>query len=395
MFDTKKIRAKMKNAIHTDNKTGLEYFSGYSYNTLYDWDQYFESLLQIYCGYDSKYIRNGVLIFLEHMEEDGFIARHIPIGVGPWQREHVKPFLCQICLLAIRFYDEKEWILNEDKMNRLEKYLRYWIVQMDQDGNGLSEWMSAPHSGMDNQHARAGYWDDFFCEGADLNSYLAVEFRAYAQMCELYGDERRAAEFSRLAQERADSVNRILWNAESGFYFDRNVKAGNNGSGKYVMPGARLNEVWRQDTLRYKSVSGFMPMWAGIADKDQARTLVTKHLLDPEEFWTAYPVSVQSKDTHYYTSEPLPFDLGCCWRANVWVPANWLIVQGCMRYGYDIVAQAIIEKTAELVQKSGDREYYAAADGAGCGLNPFYGWTLLAYFMQYEKDSGIWKKLIV
>ena len=73
---------------------------------------------------------------------------------------------------------------------------------------------------------------------------------------------------------------------------------------------------------------------------------------------------------------------------------DWMIVQGCLRYGYDIVAQAIIDKTEELVRRSGDREYYAV-DGAGCGLDPFYGWTLLAYFMQEEKDSGMWKKLIV
>ncbi len=394
MADIGRIREKMKNAVHEDAKTGLKYFSGYSYNTLYDWDQYFESLVQIHCGYDSEYIRNGVVIFLEHMEEDGFIARHVPIGAGPWQREHVKPFLCQICLLVIRFYGEREWILNEDRMGRLEKYLRYWLGPMDQDGNGLSEWMSSPHSGMDNQHERAGYWGDFFCEGADLNSYLTVECRAYAEMCEMFSDTERAELFRRYAREHAEKINRTLWKEDKSFYFDRNVRAGRNEESKYVMPGARLNEVWKEETIGYKSAAGFMPMWAGIAGREQAEKLVTRHLLNPKEFWSEYPVTVQSADTSFGTSQPLPFDLGCCWRSNVWVPTNWMIVQGCLRYGYDIVAQAIIEKTEELVRRSGDREYYAA-NGAGCGLNPFYGWTLLAYFMQEEKDSGMWKKLIV
>lgn len=30
------------------------------------------------------------------------------------------------------------------------------------------------------------------------------------------------------------------------------------------------------------------------------------------------------------------------------------------------------------------REYHASADGAGRGLSPFYGWTLLAHFLPRE-----------
>ena len=40
---------------------------------------------------------------------------------------------------------------------RLQRYLEYWLVEMDTNVNGLSEWMSAPHTGMENQHERAGW----------------------------------------------------------------------------------------------------------------------------------------------------------------------------------------------------------------------------------------------
>ena len=35
----------------------------------------------------------------------------------------------------------------------------------------------------------------------------------------------------------------------------------------------------------------------------------------------------------------------------------------------------------------GDRKYYDAETGAGCGLDPFWGWSLLAHFMPYEEAS--------
>ena len=46
---------------------------------------------------------------------------------------------------------------------------------MEINKNGLSAWMSSPHTCMDNQHERSGWWLDCGCEGADLNSYLVKE----------------------------------------------------------------------------------------------------------------------------------------------------------------------------------------------------------------------------
>lgn len=58
---------------------------------------------------------------------------------------------------------------------------------MDVNKNGLSEWMSAPHTGMDNQHERAGMWLDRCSEGVDLNSYLVRETKAFACFTEMAG----------------------------------------------------------------------------------------------------------------------------------------------------------------------------------------------------------------
>lgn len=75
-------------------------------------------------------------------------------------------------------------------------------------------------------------------------------------------------------------------------------------------------------------------------------------------------------------------------RADTWVPTNYMVMHGLMAYGYPDIALTIAVKTRELIDKSGDREYYITETGEGTGLNPFWGWSLLGYFMAEECRSG-------
>ena len=81
-------------------------------------------------------------------------------------------------------------------------------------------------------------------------------------------------------------------------------------------------------------------------------------------------------------------DIGCNWRANTWIPTNYMTVHGLVRYGYINEARMLADKTAELVNKAGNREYFVTETGEGQGLKVFWGWTLLAYFVQQELKNG-------
>lgn len=48
----RELEALMKNGVRRNDKTGLDFFTGYEYATLYDWDQYFEGLVQLYMGWE-------------------------------------------------------------------------------------------------------------------------------------------------------------------------------------------------------------------------------------------------------------------------------------------------------------------------------------------------------
>ena len=104
------LQALMERGVLVEPDTGHSYFTGYSYKTLYDWDQYFEAIVQIYMGWPTEYIRNGVTIFLDHQPESGLISRSVPSNEHR-NPEHVKPFLAQLALLVEKASGERDWIV--------------------------------------------------------------------------------------------------------------------------------------------------------------------------------------------------------------------------------------------------------------------------------------------
>ena len=351
------INELMQNGIMKEEVSGLEYFTGYEYKTLYDWDQ----------------------------QENGFIARSVPSN--EWHdAEHVKPFLSQIALLVYRAYGELDWITTEVYFPRLQKYLDYWLNDMDDNKNGLSEWMSAPHTGMDNQHERAGFWGDRNCEGVDLNSYLVRECRAFARLAELAGRENLANQYRLLAEQRKSRINELLWDERDGFYYDRK-KDRDRPLAASLWEGAMLNvQSAGQWKIPVRSVAAFTTIWAGVASESQANAMVTRYLTNPREFWTPYPVAALSKSEIWYSTTKHPGVMGCSWRANTWIPTNYMIYHGLKWYGYDGIATSLARRTVELLEKSGDREYYNTETGEGVGLDPFWGWSLLGHFFMLEEE---------
>ncbi len=359
-----RIDKLMKRGIFTEPVTGRKYFTGYAYETLYDWDQYFESIIQIYMGWPVDYIKNAVLIFLDNQKDSGMIARSVPSNEFH-DNEHVKPFLAQQCILYYKAYGDIQWILQEPYFSKLKKYIDYWLIGMDENKNKLSEWMSAPHTGMDTQHERAGYWLEHFCEGVDLNCYLVRELKAFSRIASIAGKVAIADEYLRLSNELKDRIRKEMWHEKDGFFYDKNKK-----NGRFI---------------KVKAVSSFAVLWAEVATQEQAQRMVFEHLMNPREFWTPYPVSVIAKSEKGYSTKKFPEDIGCNWRANVWIPTNYMVYHGLRFYGFRKLASIVAHYTVTLVKKSGDRVYYNAETGKGIGLKPFWGWSLLAHFMLFEE----------
>ncbi len=357
-----------KKGVFTNIETGKRYYTGYEYATLYDWDQYFETIVQLYLGWTTDYARFGVEIFLDMQKESGHIQRSSD-GSDYQLLEHVKPFLSQICLLIYN-RDEKINFLSDNDFyyfNRLKKYLDYWILNPE-NYCGLAFWDSSLHTGMDNQRDRAGHWSARFCCGVDLNCYLVRECRAFALLARILNKDSVAKIYEAHADRLAQAIREKMWNTEDGFFYDIDRRSG------------------EQIKVRYIGV--FATMWAGIATEDMAKSMIEKYLLNPNEFNRGFIYPVMSASTPNYVETPLPGDWGCSWRANTWIPTNYYVFEGLRKYGYTDEATHLANETYRQVKRIGDREYYATETQVGCGLDPFWGWSLLAYFMPYEDESG-------
>ncbi len=90
---------------------GLPYFTGYKDGKVFDWDQYFEAILQLYAGFEHTYIRNVVTLFLNSQERSGHTVRTFPRAF--WFQDMAKPFLAQSTLLLARAGDDMEWFTPE------------------------------------------------------------------------------------------------------------------------------------------------------------------------------------------------------------------------------------------------------------------------------------------
>jgi hypothetical protein len=337
---------------------GKRCITGYSYNEFYDWDLYFENLVMSYFGI-YKYCRNGVEMFLDRQLECGFVAR---TAINPRHRQHFKPFLAQIALLGIFQSEDIRW-LEGSYYEKLKKYLDYWFWYSDLDKNGLCVWDSADHSGMDNQRRRAGLKHSMTIEGVDLNCYLVRELEAMSVISEMLGFSSESQSFRQHSKHLSETINELMWNEEDGFYYDRHER--------------------NQNHIKVKSVAGFIPLWAGIVSESRAERLVTEHFDNTDEFRTPYPVPAWARCEPDYVQQKN--DNCCNWMGTTWIPTNYMVFHGLIKYGFKNRARTLAEKTFEMVMGEPDtREYYNAENGCGIGLNPFWGWSALGYFMVLE-----------
>jgi putative isomerase len=336
--------------------------TGYSYNEFYDWDLYFENIYLSYYGI-SKFNRRNIEMFLDNQLECGFVARTLK---EPRWRQHFKPFMAQVSLFGSRQTESYGWLKGK-YYEALKKYLDYWFWFSDFDKNGLAVWDSADHSGMDNQDLRAGKFNVMEIEGVDLNCYLYRELQAMAVIAENLGLLEDKVNFEKHAEKLAELINTVFWDEKDGFYYDRNERKG--------------------ELVRYKSIAGFIPLWLGIVPKERAERLVREHILNPEEFWLKFPLATWAKNEEGYYQQRIGSE--CNWMGATWVPTNYMVFQGLRKYGYNDVAKELAYKTFDLVlSEEATREYFDGETGIGQGLNPFWGWSTLAYFMPLEFELG-------
>ena len=186
-----------------------------------------------------------------------------------------------------------------------------------------------------------------------LNSLLYKTERDLAEMGRMLGHTADAEKWNRIAEARKTAINKYLWDATRGEFFDYNT------------------ETKSQSTYEY--LATFYPLWAGLATKEQANS-VLRNLSKFER-----PKGLQTS----------PYDTGMQWDAPyAWAPLEFIAVEGLRRYGFDEAANRVsyefVSTVAENFKRDGTiREKYNATTGttdaavkSGYQINVIgFGWT--------------------
>jgi neutral trehalase len=188
-----------------------------------------------------------------------------------------------------------------------------------------------------------------------FNTVYALGLEAITAMFAAIGESSKAENFRTLGENVEGAILSECYDSASGLYLDIDVRTGK--------PVPEL------------SVSSLMPVALGSMTRQRCDTLVER-LQDPEKFWLRFPVPSVPKNSRHFRPQSRSY----LWRGPTWINTNWFIMEGLKRHGYTEPASLIAQRSRELVELSGFREYYNPFTGEGGGAKDF-GWSTLAAIM--------------
>ena len=192
--------------------------------------------------------------------------------------------------------------------------------------------------------------DLFHFEDVLVNSIYAMGMRSLAR---LLGNLPEADEFNREADRTTGALLEKCWDEKTGAFFDL--------SGVSEKP------------VRIVTISSLMPLILDDLPRYIVERLVNDWVSSPEHFGTPYPLpSVPASNLKFMPGNPGGF----IWRGPSWINTNWFLSRALRRHGYPELANEIVNKSHECIEKSGFREYYHPYTGEGLGAKDF-GWSTL------------------
>jgi len=203
----------------------------------------------------------------------------------------------------------------------------------------------------------------------DLNCLL---YRMEMDIASIYLTLRQpstAGQWAARGARRAEAINRLMWDEQSGLYFDYDFQ--------------------RKCRSQYDLLTTFYPLWAGIASPEQAARIAARLPL----FERAGGLQTSTQIT------------GDQWDAPFgWAPLQLIAVQGLRRYGFQEAAERIRIKFLfmlmhDFTEHGTIKEKYdvvaarsdlSASLQFGYGTNEIgFGWTNAVFLVLYDELSKL------
>lgn len=374
----------------------------YTYQWL--WDTGFHAI--VLSHFDPERAKNEIRTFMLGQWDDGFLPHVIFWGnrkVLPfWAYSESKPSLRPrttaitqppILGFAIEaiYEKDKDVAFLREIVPKLALHYKWLLQNRDHRNEHLLSIISPNESGMDElpvfQHAvgfleedpvrlhyayrnvdmtnyRLNYDNDKIFRNKHFNVKEVLFNCAYVGACRsmmrlfrVLGDEDEAMFFQNTAELCEKAILEKCWDDKDELFY------------------SLYSDEEKQ--AKINTISSLIPLFLGGLRSDKLTPLVERHLLNPDEFWTQFPVPTVAKNERYYYPADPPAHMGkLLWRGPTWIATNWFIVKGLRKHGYTEIAQQIVDKMVEMITKHGFREYYNPETGQGYRRKNF-GWSTL------------------
>jgi len=364
-------RTAAKDLLHDGVFPSVSYQGFYGF---WSWDSWKQAVGLSY--FNAPLAKDNIRSMFDYMDEYGMVADCVYTDKKENNWRDTKPPLAAWAVWKV-YEQTKDAAFVKEMYPKLIKYHQWWYENRDHDKNRLCEYGStdgtriaaAWESGMDN----AVRFDEAVLmknndnawslnqESIDLNAYLFAEKRYLSQLASVIGNKKEDKDWNNSVIGLADKINQRFYDTTKGYYYDK--------------------LLGKQEPIAVEGPEGWIPLWAGIATKEQANA-VSKVMMNEHKFNTKVPLPT-------LTADHAKFDpLKGYWRGPVWIDQFYFGITGLRKYGYQQQADELINKfmnNAEgLLEDKSIHETYHPITGKGLNAINF-SWSSAHILMLLAK----------
>ncbi len=262
---------------------------------------------------DPQYVRGIINTWCANERPDGIFPNYIrpgEIGTGQYTDWITSTVWDAYCVQPDRAALER-WA------DALKKNVDGWLAVYDPDDDGLLMVDSHWWTGMEWQPSFF-YFNGFdkdkqdqHLERVDLTAYVYGDARNLARVLSTLGDDAGAEHYNGIADKIRDATCGTLWDDAHRFFYS-------------VEPDAHKKAM-------VKEVVGVYPFYFSMFDgiDGSQYTSAWRSILDPEQFWTPWPVASASKQCPAYSQDESFNEKnvgGCMWNGPTWPHANSMVL---------------------------------------------------------------------
>jgi putative isomerase len=359
---------------------------GWGGYVIFDWDTFFAASMAGIGDKDLAYA--DAIETLRESTAQGFVPNYG--RAGNWKSsDRSEPPVGAITVLGLyrRFHDR--WFI-QDAFAPLLRWNRWWAEH--RDTQGYLTWGSDPGNQPANLDDKSrGTWQGAIFESGLDNSpmydgstyntethlleYADVGLMSmYIADCDALSEIATALDKPTEAKELRDRAIRYraklatMWDENAGIFLNRDLRKGKSSE--------RL------------SPTNFYPLMAHAATPAQAQAMITRHLLNPDEFSGEWVIpSIAKNDPAFHDQE--------YWRGRIWGPMNYLVYLGLLNYDNADVRREFAKKSYRLflqewTEKGHVHENYNAITGTGDDVRSsdrFYHWGALLGYIEFLEQN--------